>query len=176
MIKICTSTFHEAEAPTKSPLPKSRKWGEIHYQRIYRCNWALIGRRFVGWQIGQIIKAKLKRDLRCQQYVVNIHWQDFVNAWMVRIRNRTILRIHDVLMSMNCQVSSIINRLIYWTIHFVGSNRLDNTILTRLHASCVLTGWLHSNRRTADRRCVGSCSPTGAQHILLHSVQELLLG
>lgn len=104
----------------------------------------------------------------------------------------TILRIHDVLMSMKCQVSSIINSLIYWTIHFVGSNRLDNTILTRLHASCLLTGWLHSNRRTADRRCVGSCSPTGAQHILycakkrvrvrkglhnlLYSVQEWLLG
>lgn len=32
---------------------------------------ALIGRRFVG-QIGQIIKGKIE-DLRCQQYVVNIH-------------------------------------------------------------------------------------------------------
>lgn len=176
MIKICTSTFHEAEAPTKSPLPKSRKRGEIHYQRIYRCNWALIGRRFVGWQIGQIIKGKIETGFEmstvcCQHTLTRLcECMDGADTKPHDFKNPRCFDVYEL------SGSSIINRLIYWTIHFVGSNRLDNTILTRLHASCVLTGWLHSNRRTADRRCVGSCSPTGAQHILLHSVQELLLG
>ena len=182
MIKICTSTFHETEAPTKSPLPKSRCEVRSITKGSIVATGALIGRRFCWTDRSNNQRQNWRFEMStvCCQHTLTRLCECMDGCGYCS----TILRIHDVVMSLKCQVSSIINRLIYWTIHFVGSNRLGNTILT----TRLWTGWLHSNRRTADRRCVSSCSPTGVQHILccakkrkglhnlLHSVQELLSG